>query len=477
MNKRSLRFEFEKLALDGQLKTLLYGLGAGVAGLGINHVAADSFDASLKASRRSKEDRQLTEKLVKDSKYPVHHSKHMDSAMLVLDPSPATLAGIKDELKVQLSEKGHSIVANPKALVPSVLAHEVGHGSFHEGAIGRFLQNNGDSIKTLGTAAGLGLGVLGGAGLGGKHNRALNVASVAAPSLAKFVGDVPEIVASAKAIRQLEEAGANPEQLKRAKGQLLRAYASYASMLPAYAATGFFGQSIGHGAAKLAGVGSRAASLLTGSKARTLRSAARQHADEAGMLRRVADAGGTWSQRSDSRFSTRVMQSAVREGRAADKAKALYKKERSAVNAARGALGGAAVGAIAGSQLEKRALLERLVRLGATDVPGTPRLLMRQRSPQELAGLQQGVSNWWGKKVSEPIMGMANKGLNKLPAGKVRNIATSGAKLVAQDPVGAIAANAVPIPGASLAYFGMKRGLERAIDRIAPLATSATPSV
>ena len=124
----------------------------------------------------------------------------------------------------------------------------------------------------------------------------------------------------------------------------------------------------------------------------------------------------------------------------------------------------------------KVALLERLVRLGATDVPGTPRLLMRQRSPQELAGLQHGVEHWWDKNVSSHIMNVANKGLNKLPAGKLKSVATSGAKLVAQDPVGALASNAVPIPGASAAYFGAKKGLEKAIDRFAPLATPALPT-
>lgn len=123
----------------------------------------------------------------------------------------------------------------------------------------------------------------------------------------------------------------------------------------------------------------------------------------------------------------------------------------------------------------KVALLERLVRLGATDIPKTPRLLMKQRSPQELAGLQHGVENWWGKKVTQPVMSVANKGLNKLPEGKLKNVATSGAKLVAQDPIGTLASNAIPIPGASLAYHGAKRGLERVIDRVAPLATPALP--
>jgi hypothetical protein len=123
----------------------------------------------------------------------------------------------------------------------------------------------------------------------------------------------------------------------------------------------------------------------------------------------------------------------------------------------------------------KVALLERLVRLGATDIPKTPRLLMKQRSPQELAGLQHGVEQWWGKKVTQPVMNVANKGLSRLPEGKFKNVATSGAKLVAQDPIGTLASNAIPVPGASLAYHGAKRGLERVIDRISPLATTATP--
>lgn len=126
-------------------------------------------------------------------------------------------------------------------------------------------------------------------------------------------------------------------------------------------------------------------------------------------------------------------------------------------------------------EFEKLALLERLVRLGATDIPKTPRLLMKQRTPQELAGLQHGVTNWWGKNVSEPIMHVANKGLSKLPEGRLRNVATTGAKMVAQDPLGTVAANAIPIPGAFPAYLGAKKGLEKAIDRIAPLATPALP--
>lgn len=121
-------------------------------------------------------------------------------------------------------------------------------------------------------------------------------------------------------------------------------------------------------------------------------------------------------------------------------------------------------------ELSKTAVLERLVRLGATDIPGTPRLLMKQRSPGELAGLQHGVENWWNNKVTSPLMQQAEKGVARLPA-KVQPIARKGAKLVAEDPLGAAATNLIPIPGAHPAYLGAKKGLEHLIDRFAPLKT------
>lgn len=124
-------------------------------------------------------------------------------------------------------------------------------------------------------------------------------------------------------------------------------------------------------------------------------------------------------------------------------------------------------------ELEKLALLERLVRLGATDIPKTPRLLMRHRSPEELAGLQHGVTKAWDERVTNPIMQVANRGLNRLPEGKVRQLATKGMQTVARDPVGALATNLVPVPGAFPAYAAGKKGLERLIDRAAPLATTS----
>lgn len=117
---------------------------------------------------------------------------------------------------------------------------------------------------------------------------------------------------------------------------------------------------------------------------------------------------------------------------------------------------------------EKRALLERLVRLGATDIPRTPRLLMRQRSPEELAALQHGVEKWWNGKVTDPIMRGAEKAyLNRMQPGKLKNVATTLTKYVAEDPIGALALKPTPVPFPL--YIAGKKVLERGIDRVWPL--------
>lgn len=120
-------------------------------------------------------------------------------------------------------------------------------------------------------------------------------------------------------------------------------------------------------------------------------------------------------------------------------------------------------------ELEKRALIERLVRLAATDIPKTPRLLMRQRSPAELKALQGSVEAAGKKHIADPIMGVAERGIQRLPAGRVQETARKGARLVAEDPVGAIATAPIPIPGIQPAYFAGKKMLERGIDRAFPI--------
>lgn len=94
---------------------------------------------------------------------------------------------------------------------------------------------------------------------------------------------------------------------------------------------------------------------------------------------------------------------------------------------------------------------------------------MRHRNPQELKALQEAVEAGWAQRVTEPIMRVAERGLKKLPKGKVQAFARKGARLMAEDPVGNLVTNLSPIPGTNPAYLGMKKGLERAIDKFAPL--------
>lgn len=121
---------------------------------------------------------------------------------------------------------------------------------------------------------------------------------------------------------------------------------------------------------------------------------------------------------------------------------------------------------------EKTALIERLIRLGATDIPNTPRLVMKHRNPQELAALQHGVEGWWDKKVTQPIMGGAEKlYLNRMGDGKLKSALTQMTKWTAEDPIGAIATKATPVPFP--VYAAGKKLLERGIDKAFPLPAVA----
>ena len=131
----------------------------------------------------------------------------------------------------------------------------------------------------------------------------------------------------------------------------------------------------------------------------------------------------------------------------------------------------------------KQALIERLIRLGATDLedlPGvskvvksTPRLFMRKRSPAELAQLQHGVTGAF-RKYEEPLERGLTKALStsvggrQLP-GKVQKVLGAGGKMLINNPE-QIPLQAVPIPGISPAILAGKKLLEKGIDRIAPAA-------
>jgi hypothetical protein len=122
--------------------------------------------------------------------------------------------------------------------------------------------------------------------------------------------------------------------------------------------------------------------------------------------------------------------------------------------------------------MDKNALLERLVRLGATDIPGTPRAIMRQRSPEELAQLQQNVGGLF-KRYEEPAKEWVGKKLNVPAAGGgalgwLKRRAQSGANLLIENPE-TLPMQPVPVPFLTPAYLGVKKGLEALIDKVAPV--------
>jgi hypothetical protein len=121
--------------------------------------------------------------------------------------------------------------------------------------------------------------------------------------------------------------------------------------------------------------------------------------------------------------------------------------------------------------MDKAALIERLMRLGATDVPGTPRLLMRQRSPQELAQLQEGVTAGIGK-LQAPLRRGVDAAAGALPPGRLQSFARKAGNLAIDNPE-ILPMQAVPIPGLTPAWLAAKKGLEKGIDHIAPLPKTA----
>jgi hypothetical protein len=126
-----------------------------------------------------------------------------------------------------------------------------------------------------------------------------------------------------------------------------------------------------------------------------------------------------------------------------------------------------------GHLLTKEAALKELVRLGLKDVPGTPRLVMRHRSLPERVATSLKVEKAWDSKVTDPLKAAANKaGLDRMPEGRVKRVASKVVDAVASDPVGMTVAGLSPIPGAEAVYAGAKKGLARLIDRVDPVTAA-----
>lgn len=125
---------------------------------------------------------------------------------------------------------------------------------------------------------------------------------------------------------------------------------------------------------------------------------------------------------------------------------------------------------------DKTALVERAARLLATDIPGTPRLLMRHRSPEELAAIQHGVESAF-RKVQAPVRNTLHGVVNKVPVGdKVRGVLHRGTDLAVDNPE-ILPLQALPIPGVTPAYLAAKGGAHRIVDRFFPVADDTMKTV
>ena len=117
----------------------------------------------------------------------------------------------------------------------------------------------------------------------------------------------------------------------------------------------------------------------------------------------------------------------------------------------------------------KTALLEELVRVGLKDIPGTPRLLMKERGIAERAAIGKGVAGAYDKTFSQPVRSVADKHLLSKLTGKKQDFARKAVNLFADDPVGTTLANAIPIPGADPAYRALKAGGTKLLNRLDPV--------
>lgn len=132
----------------------------------------------------------------------------------------------------------------------------------------------------------------------------------------------------------------------------------------------------------------------------------------------------------------------------------------------------------------KQALIERLIRLGATDLedlPGvrhvvkkTPRLLMRKRSPEELHAMEKGVQGFFDS-YEKPAIAKMEQGLAKIPhAGARKVLGTMGSAVIKNPEV--LAAEVLPGGTAlSAGWIAAKKGLEKGIDKVAPAGLPLLP--
>lgn len=315
---------------------------------------------------------------------------------------------------------------------PITLAHELGHHAIGRSIIGKLVQN--PVTTSAGRAAALG-GVVSGIRKGRASDNASDAitsstvvpAAMAAPMLAY------EGVASVHGYNRMRQLGASPAQLARARQALTGAFGTYA-------AHGL--RAVGTGA--LVG-GLAYATKKKGKKAPdTTKSAAVPHPVFEGFAKSLAKEKKRDLGELDLDLDLQLRDS-LEVGSA----------DPTTTSAPR-----------AGSR-EKTALIERLIRLGATDVGKTPRLFMKQRGPEELAALQHGVTRAF-RKYEAPMERRLHKATAEMGSKPKKALRTAGKYLI-RNPHTALTAP-IPVPGLDLAVTGAKRGLEHAIDRFAPIS-------
>ena len=158
------------------------------------------------------------------------------------------------------------------------------------------------------------------------------------------------------------------------------------------------------------------------------------------------------------------------------------------------------------SPMVKQALVERAARLAATPVPGTPKLLMKHRTPAELKQLEDAIKHRMDQ-VEAPLVEKLHRGVDRLisPERRVSLQLPLAAAASVLDPTGSAMLQSMrpeamlvspnkalksvgemmihnpetipmeiagaPVPGATaltLGYVQGKRGIEKAIDKHLP---------
>lgn len=119
-------------------------------------------------------------------------------------------------------------------------------------------------------------------------------------------------------------------------------------------------------------------------------------------------------------------------------------------------------------ELTKEALLKEVVALGLKDIPGTPRLIMKHRGAAQRAAAGLAAEAGWKKHLTDPIMRVAEKGLQRVPAGKAQDVARKVTQTIADDPLGGTITAVAP--GGVVVPF-LKKGLRKGIQLIDPQAT------